>query len=524
MMAAGIVPTSDRGAALARGGCPPVVNPRPMTRGCRPAAVDPRLSIHGGGPLAASHAPVVGSRLTAVAAPRYLSSGDAAIDGRTSAYEHEHQHGRERAPVKGRAQATAHGRAAFAFILITMVLDALAFGIAVPIVPRIIAEFQAGDAGHAAALYGLFGSAWAAMQFLCSPLLGALSDRFGRRPVILLSNLGLGLDYLLVAAAPTLAWLFLGRVISGISSATYGTAAAYVADVTPADQRAARFGLLGVGFGIGFIVGPSAGGLLSLLDLRAPFWCAAALSLANAAYGFFILPESLPPASRAPFTWRRAQPLGALRLLRAYPRLLTFAIVGLLSKLAHDALPSTFVLYADHRYGWDGRTVGLTLAAIGLCSVIVQAGLVKQLVSRAGERWTLALGLVAGAAGMLVIGLAPSGIWLVTGVPFIALWGLAAPALQALMTRRVGAEAQGALQGAIASLHGMASMGAPLVFTHVFAAALDPALDLRLPGLPFLLAAALLLIATLTAWRVTMPARPPSAGAGSADACRSTPP
>lgn len=404
----------------------------------------------------------------------------------------------------------APGRAAFAFIFVTVLLDALSFGIAGPVVPQIVAQFETGDAARAAVVYGAFGTAWAAMQFVCSPVLGALSDRFGRRPVILLSNLGLGLDYVLVATAPTLAWLFAGRVISGICSSTYGAAAAYIADVTPPAARAARFGTLGVAFGLGFIVGPSLGGLLSLIDLRAPFWCAAGLSLANALYGFFILPESLPKARRAPFAWRRAHPLGAARLLRATPRLLGLASVGWLSKLAHDALPSTFVLYATLRYHWDGVQVGLTLAGLGLCSILVQAALVRPLVRTLGERGTVALGLSSGAAGMLIVGLAPTGAWLLAGVPLTAVWYAAGPALQSLMTRSVAADAQGALQGAVASLHGVASMIAPLIFTQLFAAAADRRTGLHLPGLPFLVAAALLLTAAAMAWRVTGAIRPTS--------------
>lgn len=261
-------------------------------------------------------------------------------------------------------------RGAFAFIFITLLLDTLALGVIIPVLPALIAKFQGASAASAATIYDVFGSAWAAMQFLFSPVLGSLSDRFGRRPVILLSNLGLGLDYALMALAPSIGWLFIGRLISGITSSTFGAANAFIVDVTPAEQRAAKFGLLGVAFGVGFVIGPSVGGLLSVFGLRAPFWASAGLSVANFAYGFFILPESLPRARRAPFHWTRANPLGSLRLLRSHPVLFGLAIAGFLSALAHDSLPSVFVLYTMHRYGWSERAVGLTLALIGVSSII----------------------------------------------------------------------------------------------------------------------------------------------------------
>lgn len=402
----------------------------------------------------------------------------------------------------------APGRAAFAFIFVTLVLDSLALGVIIPVLPALIAEFQGRDAAAAAGVYGLFGSAWAAMQFFFSPVLGSLSDRFGRRPVILLSNLGLGLDYALMALAPSLAWLFVGRVISGITSSTYGAANAYVADVTPPDRRAAQFGLLGVAFGVGFVVGPSVGGLLSVFGLRAPFWAAAALSLANFAYGWLILPESLPPDRRSAFHWRHAHPLGSLRFLRSHPLLLGLAAAGFLSALAHDSLPSTFVLYAMHRYAWTERGVGLTLALVGVTSIVVQGGLVGRIVGALGERLALVVGFGFGALGMFVFGAAPTGTLLLLGVPLTALFGVSTPAWQSLMTRRVPAHQQGQLQGANGSLMGVAAMLAPIVFTQVFAQAVARGGSPRASGLPFLLAGALLLVAIAVSWRATA-AQPP---------------
>src|SRR5712691_795049 len=230
------------------------------------------------------------------------------------------------------AQPAEPRRAAFIFVFITVLLDMLALGIVIPVLPKLVVDFLSGDTARAAEIYGIFGTVWALMQFIFSPVHGALSDRFGRRPLILISNFGLALDYVLMALAPNLWWLFVGRVISGITAASISTAYAYVADVTPPQDRAARFGMLGVAFGAGFILGPAIGGLAGSVDPRLPFWIAAALSLANAAYGFFILPESLPPERRSPFRWRRANPIGSLVLLRSHKRLAAFATVNFLGQ------------------------------------------------------------------------------------------------------------------------------------------------------------------------------------------------
>lgn len=399
-------------------------------------------------------------------------------------------------------------RAAFIFIFITVVLDMLALGVIVPVFPRLIVEFNGGNTATAASIYGLFGSVFALMQFLFSPVLGSLSDRFGRRPVILISCAGLGLDYLLMALAPSLAWLFVGRIISGITSSTYGTASAFIADVTPPEERAAKFGMLGVAFGVGFIIGPSLGGLLGSVDLRAPFYGAAALSLLNAAYGYFVLPESLPEEKRSPFHWKTANPIGSLRMLGSHPLLLALAAAGFLSMLAHDAAPSTFVLYTTYRYHWSEATVGLVLALVGVTSMIVQGGLVGRMVSAMGERNALAFGYLSGAIGNLLFGLAPYGALFVWAIPVNAFYGLANPALQSLMTSRVDASEQGRLQGAQGSLMGIASMTAPLLFTQAFSLAIGPYRDWNLPGIPFLLAAVLLIGAMTIALRAVAHARP----------------
>jgi len=401
----------------------------------------------------------------------------------------------------------APGRAAFAFIFVTVMLDMMALGVMIPVLPKLVIEFEHGDTVSAAVMFGLFGTVWAAMQFLFMPLMGNLSDRFGRRPVVLLSNLGLGLDYLLMALAPSLSWLFVGRALSGIVSASFATASAYIADITPPEKRAARFGMLGAAFGVGFIIGPAFGGLLGSIDLRLPFWVAAGLSLLNALYGFFILPESLPAKSRAPFSWRKANPFGALKFLGNRSTLLALAAASFLSRLAHDSLSSTYVLYVDYRYGWNETAVGLSLALVGICSMIVQGGLVGPSVARLGERRVLLAGLLFGVVGFLVQALAPTGALFLIGIPFIALYGLASPALQALMSKRVGADAQGQLQGAVQSLGGLGGLLAPFIFTQVLSVFIAPDSPFPLPGAPWLLAAAILIAAALIAERQTRPGR-----------------
>ena len=402
-----------------------------------------------------------------------------------------------------RPTARTPRRAALAFVFVTGVLDMLALGMIVPVLPKLVVGFEGGNAVSGARIYGLFGTVWALMQFVFSPVLGALSDRFGRRPVLLLSTLGLGLDYLFMAWAPTIGWLLVGRIISGITAATFATAGAYIADVTPPEKRAGAFGMLGAAFGVGFVLGPAVGGVLGHVGPRLPFWVAGALSLVNACYGFFILPESLPRARRAPFSWRRASPVGSLALLRSHPELVGLAGANFLGYVAHEVLPSTFVLYATYRYGWDERTMGLFLAGVGLFGMIVSGGLVQPIVERFGERRTLLAGSALGAIGFATYGIAPTGALLFLGLPFQALWGISAPATQGLMTRRVDPSAQGRLQGANSSLRGVAGLFGPALFTQTFAGFIDPHAALHLPGAPFLLAASLLVGSFALAWHTT---------------------
>jgi DHA1 family tetracycline resistance protein-like MFS transporter len=403
--------------------------------------------------------------------------------------------------------APTPSRAAFIFVFITVVLDMLALGIIIPVLPKLIVEFEGGDIAKAAAVTGVFGAMWALMQFVASPILGSLSDRFGRRPVILLSNLGLGLDYLLMALAPSLTWLFIGRIFNGITSASYATASAYVADVTPPEKRAAKFGMLGAAFGLGFVIGPAVGGYLGSIDLRLPFWVAAGLGVLNFCYGFFVLPESLSPERRKPFMWKQASPMGAFKLMRSHRVRWGLATAAIMSFLAHESLPSVFVLYTDFRYGWDERMVGIMLALIGVASTIVSAAVIGPAVKKFGERNALAIGYASGAVSFFAYGLAPDTMWFLLGIPFGALWGLAGPSAQALASRYSQPNEQGQLQGAFAAMRGITGMIGPLLFTQTFALAIKPGREAAtMPGAPYVLAGLLLTVGLVRAWYATQPA------------------
>lgn len=380
--------------------------------------------------------------------------------------------------------------AGFLFILITVALDMLALGVIIPVLPKLIVEFEGGNLQSAARAVGVFGFAWAAMQFLFQPVLGALSDHFGRRPVVLASNLGLGLDYIFMALAPSLPFLFVGRLISGATAASIATANAYVSDITLPEKRAGRFGMVGAAFGLGFILGPAIGGALGAHDLRYPFWAAGAFSLANFLYGYFILPESLAPEKRTPnIVWRSANVLGSLDFLQRDRSLKLLALALFLSYLAHESLPALFVLYTQQRYNWDPSTTGWALTIVGVSQTIVSGGLVRPAVARLGEKTTLTIALTCGALGLLAYAFAPTGAIFMAAPPLIALWGMANPSFQGLATRLAGASEQGRLQGALGSLRGVSGMVGPLLFTQIFATSL--AQDI-FTGAGFLFAGALL--------------------------------
>jgi DHA1 family tetracycline resistance protein-like MFS transporter len=333
---------------------------------------------------------------------------------------------------------------------------------------------------------------------------GVLSDRFGRRTIILTSCTGLGVDFILMALAPNLWWLFAGRLISGIAAASVSTAGAYIADVTPPERRAASFGLIGVAFGIGFVLGPAVGGLLGTISPRLPFWASAFMALANVCWGVFVLPESLARDKRAAFQWRNANPFGALKLLRSHPVLKGLAHSFFLINLAYVALPSIAVLYMHYRYQWDTGSVGLVLTGVGAFSLVVQGFLVKPAVHLFKERRAIAIGLVFGAAGFVIYGLAPTGRIFWIGVPVMALLGIATPSLQAIMTRMVSSTEQGRLQGALASLTGMANLIGPMLFTQLFATSISVTAGSEgRSGAAFLLSAAIVMSAAVVMWRST---------------------
>jgi DHA1 family tetracycline resistance protein-like MFS transporter len=397
-------------------------------------------------------------------------------------------------------------RAAFGFIFMTALLNAISFGIMIPILPNLIKQFTGGDTAAASDWNVLFATTWGGMQFICGPVLGLLSDRFGRRPVMLVSIFGLFVDFLFMAFAPTLMWLFVGRVFNGITASSFSTANAYVADITPAEKRARNFGILGSAFGFGFIIGPSIGGVLGEISLRLPFMPAAGLCLINGLYGLFVLPESLAKERRpASLPWRRANPLGSLLFLREHGELLGLACVGFLNQLAQNVLPTIFVLYTGYRYGWTPMILGFTFMASGACMIAVQMFLVGPVVKRVGERGAVLLGAAAGTLGFVVYGLAPNGTVYLLAVPVFALVGLLQPGLMGLMTARVGPSHQGQLQGANQSLQGIASMAGPSLFGLTFAWLVRHDAVLHLVGGSILISAALMCLSLMIALRVARP-------------------
>ncbi|MBD8897583.1 TCR/Tet family MFS transporter [Rhodanobacter sp. DHG33] len=423
------------------------------------------------------------------------------------------------------AEHTPQRRAALTFIFVTVMLDMLAFGIIIPVLPHLIEGLIGGDIAKAASWVGWFAAFFMTMQFVFSPVQGALSDRFGRRTVILISSFGLGVDFIVMALAPTLWLLFVGRLFSGACAASFSTANAYIADVVPKKKRAAAFGMLGAAFGIGFIIGPALGGFLGHWHLRLPFWTAACLSLLNFCYGWFVLPESLPKERRSPrFDWRHANPFGAVVLLRRYPQVFALAAVFFLLNLAQFSLNSTYVLFTDYRFGWGPQAVGYTLSLVGLCSGLVQAVLVRRLMPKLGERRMILVGLALCVVGYLAFGLAPTPLLFLLAIPVFCLGGLAGPPAQSIMTHQVDPHEQGRLQGALTSLASLAGIFGPAMFANLFALFISDHAPVRhLPGAAFVLAAMLLVVATLVAIRATRHAvtTPASAGEATAPAAHS---
>ena len=403
-------------------------------------------------------------------------------------------------------------KAAITFILVTVTLDILAMGLIIPVLPKLILDFLGGQMTDAAKWSARFAVVFALMQFFCSPWLGVLSDRFGRRPIILLSNLGLGLDYIVMALSPSIGWLFLGRIISGITTSSIPTAMAYISDVTPRAKRAGAFGMIGVAFGIGFTFGPGIGGLLGNVSPRLAFWVAGGLSLANWLWGYFFVPESLPHEQRKEFALRRANPVGSLTLLRSHHELWRLTTIQFLAYLAHNVF-SVWALYGIYRYNWSQGMIGVSLMIVGIVTAIISGGLTGRMVKRFGEKRTLYIGQFFGATGMFIAGLAKTGGWLLASIPIISLWNISMPAAQSMMTHRVSEREQGELQGALQSMRSITFIIGPWLFLRIFGWFIDPKHAVHLPGAPYYLAGALLFTAMIMATRLeqglaaTVPAR-----------------
>lgn len=398
-------------------------------------------------------------------------------------------------------------RTPIVFIFITRLIDSIGFGIVMPVLPQLLLDLGAPDLASAARTAGVLLVIYALLQFMCGPLIGNLSDRFGRRPVILFSLLAFGLDYLLMGIAPTIAWLFVGRAIAGIAGAVYVPANAFVADITPPEERARAFGTVSAAFGIGFILGPAIGGLLGEFGPRAPFFAAAGLAGLNLLFGLFVLPESLPPSRRRTFAWRRANPLGAILALRRYPMVLGLAMVTLLTLVGTNVYPSSWAFFTALRFDWSPAMIGLSLAVTGMGMAVVQLTMTGRFVKRFGERRTALLGLWMAIAAYLAYAIIPKG-WMVFPISLASsLQALCYPALNAMMSSRVNSDQQGELQGAVASLSSVAAIVGPFAMTQSLAFFTAPQASVHFPGAPFVLAALLTLIALSVLIKVTARAR-----------------
>lgn len=408
---------------------------------------------------------------------------------------------------------------ALGFIVVTLFLDILGLGLVIPILPRLVESFVGNDPTQGAFYVGVLAASYALMQFVFSPIMGSLSDRFGRRPVLLLSLFGSGFDYVLLAFAPSLAWFFVGRIVAGFCGASIGTAAAYIADVSPPEKRAQNFGLIGMAFGLGFVAGPLLSAFLGTIDLplpgfianltgyatlpgiRFPFVVAACLTLTNALYGLFVVPESLKPENRRAFAWSRANPIGTLAALAKYPVVLGLALALFLVGVAQRCLESTWVLYTEHRYGWDIRATGISLSVVGITAAIVQGGLVRRIIPKLGERKSLTLGISVSAIAFMLYALAPYGWMIYAFLVFGALGGISNPATQGLMSKAVPPNEQGMLQGGIASLTSITSIVGPPLATNLFGFFISPKAPFYVPGAAFIAGSILLVLGLIAARR-----------------------
>jgi MFS transporter, DHA1 family, tetracycline resistance protein len=393
------------------------------------------------------------------------------------------------------------GGYALAFVIATICIDMVGLGIIIPVAPKFISELAHVNLSDAARYGGWLFFVYAAMQFFCAPLVGNLSDRFGRRPVLLFSLLAIGIDYTITGLAPTIGWLFLARTLSGAAGASYTTANAYIADVTPPEKRAQNFGLVGAAFSFGFIVGPALGGLLGDYSVRLPFYVSAGLAFANTMFGFFVLPESLAKENRRKFQWWRANPLGALLALRRFPKILGLCAVLVLMRFAHDANPSTWTYYTMLKFHWTAEQVGLSLAAVGVVLMVVYTWLTRTLIPRIGEVGAVYLGFACGAVAFVGYAFATESWQLYIWIVVFAMIGLVMPAMNAIMSKEVGPTEQGELQGAVTSVGSLTSIVAPVAMSYLFAYFTGPATPYYFPGAAFLAASACLVLAGLMfAW------------------------
>ena len=389
-------------------------------------------------------------------------------------------------------------QAGVGFILAVILLDMLGVGLIIPVLPKLVEQFMGGDMSAAAGIAGVISACYAVAQFFCAPILGALSDRFGRRRVLLLSMFGLGVDYLVMGFAPSVGWLFLGRLVAGVMGASITTANAYIADISTPETRARNYGLINVAFGVGFILGPVLGGLLGSIDLRLPFFVAAGLCLVNSLYGFLVLPESLAVENRSPFSLRSANPASSILHLRTYPLVASLAVAFMLMMLAQRGLETSWVLYTSYRYGWDELQNGLALAAVGVSAALVQGLLVRRAVMWLGERRAVLVGFGIGTLAFAGYGLAPNGRVLITVIVLGSLGGIAGPAVQAIIAGTVAPNEQGKVQGALTSLMSLAAIFAPLLFTAgLFSYFVSDAAPFPLPGAPLIAGSALMAVAML---------------------------
>ncbi len=384
-----------------------------------------------------------------------------------------------------------------AFILITTMIDSMGIGLIMPVMPDLIREVAGGDLASAATWGGLLATVFAVMQFLCGPAVGSLSDRFGRRPVLLSALFIMTLDYLVMAVAGTIWLLFVGRVLGGMTAATYATAAAYMADISRPGEKAANFGLISAAFGVGFVLGPLLGGLLGEFGARAPFWAAAALAAANTAFGWFVMPETVTDRIRRPFSWARANPLGALFQVGRLPGVGRLLLLFFFYELAFFVFPVVWAYYTRARFGWEPGMVGVSLAAFGLSIAVVQGGMIRLILRTWGERRTVLYGLVFNALAFLAFAVVHSGALALALTPLTALGAVVTPALQGMMSRIAPDDAQGELQGVLTSVAAIATILAPLVMTQIFAAFTRQGAAVQMPGAPFLLSAVLMLVCIL---------------------------